>query len=122
MSRLPTFPLQAKADGLRFYVVTFGPSSAPRQSFVDMARSSADAWDYWLPFRQENERLDIQPADREPLPVQLVRNEWECQEMAAVAADLARNVNKGPRLAARNDAQALSEQVLNLDAMRRAGW
>jgi len=43
-------------------------------------------------------------------------------EAARVAADLARNVNKGPTLAARNDRAALEAQVLNLDAMRRAGW
>lgn len=37
-------------------------------------------------------------------------------------ADLERDRNKGPRLAAANDRRALEQQVLNLDAMRRAGW
>lgn len=37
------------------------------------------------------------------------------------AADLARNVNKGQKLAARNDADALDLQTAHLDAMRRAG-
>ena len=43
-------------------------------------------------------------------------------EEAAIAADLARNVNKGQTLAQRNDEAALAAQVMNLDAMRRAGW
>lgn len=65
------------------------------------------------------------PTDRDPFPVMVARNEvagLELSEAAAIAADLARDVNKGPRLAARNDAQALAAQVINLDAMRRAGW
>lgn len=39
-----------------------------------------------------------------------------------VQFDCERNVDKGQKLAARNDAQALAAQIMDLDAMRRAGW
>lgn len=46
----------------------------------------------------------------------------EALEAARIEADLLRDQDKGPKLAARNDAQALAAQVMHQDAMRRAGW
>lgn len=58
-----------------------------------------------------------EPVDRGPLtiPAELSEDEW-------LEADVVRDRNKGPSLAARNDARALTAQVMDLDAMRRAGW
>lgn len=58
------------------------------------------------------------PAEPEPSSA----DDSHLAEEAAIAADLARNVNKGQILAQRNDEAALAAQVMNLDAMRRAGW
>ena len=43
-------------------------------------------------------------------------------EQQLLEADVQRDQDKAVRLAARNDAQALSQQVMDVDAMRRAGW
>jgi hypothetical protein len=63
----------------------------------------------------QNDELDL--IDRGPVtqPMELSEDDW-------TAADLARDENKGPKLAARNDAQAVATQVMDLDAMRRARW
>jgi hypothetical protein len=53
-----------------------------------------------------------QQDDQEPTTADDVRLAQVVEEQdAAVAFDLARNVNKGPRLAALNDAHALDLQV-----------
>jgi hypothetical protein len=52
--------------------------------------------------------------DRGPLP-EVSESDW-------VAFDLARDAGKGERLAQDNDRRALEAQVMDLDAMRRAGW
>jgi hypothetical protein len=43
-------------------------------------------------------------------------------EQQLIEADLQRDQDKGLRLAIRNDAQALAQQVMDVDSMRRAGW
>jgi hypothetical protein len=44
------------------------------------------------------------------------------QERERVEADIARNHRKAERWHESNDARALAAQVLDMDAMRRAGW
>lgn len=52
-------------------------------------------------------------VDRGPLP-EVSESDW-------VAFDLARNANKGERLARQNDARALADQMAQLDVLRRVG-
>jgi hypothetical protein len=95
MTRL-TLPLEAKSSGLRFYVVTFGPRAKPRLSYVVMAQSSSEVWDREAFLAEPGERMEVLPADSEPFPVMVARNEWEgvnlrdaAIEAQWIAADLA---------------------------------
>jgi hypothetical protein len=64
--------------------------------------------------RRQNER---EAAGRAEL-----RERITFSEQQLIEADLQRDMQKAVRLALRNDAQALSQQVMDLDSMRRAGW
>lgn len=60
----------------------------------------------------------VLPADSEPFPVMVARNEWECSELAAVAADLRYLATQKLR-----DKQRLQETVeLERGYHSRAGW
>lgn len=58
-----------------------------------------------------------EPIDRGPVtePAELTEADW-------IAADLEGNEDKAQKANERNDRAALELQVINLDAMRRAGW
>lgn len=53
--------------------------------------------------------------------VRVVSEEVAVNESDWIAADLLRDTDKGPRLAQQNDARAFALQMVDLDAMRRAG-
>jgi hypothetical protein len=113
-----TLPLQAKSCGMRFYVVTFGPRAKPRLSYVVMARTSSEAWDKEVCMREPGERMEVLPADSEPFPVMVARNEWECKELEAVAADLRYLATQAVR-----EKQRLQEtQALERTFSDRMGW
>jgi hypothetical protein len=53
--------------------------------------------------------------------VRVVSEEVAVNEADWIAADLLRDTGKGAKLAARNDARAFDLQMVDLDAVRRAG-
>jgi hypothetical protein len=98
----------------------------PRLDFACMASSSMEAWDRHIDLRGPDERMEVLPVRPDELPVALADNELAQaelrQERERVEADVARNHRKAERWHESNDARALAAQVLDMDAMRRAGW
>ncbi len=104
----------------RLFTVNIGPRENPRLSYSVMARSVAEAVEDNLCLAHDGERVEAYPAGKraETFAVVAERQALEAARMRdaipeaeRVAADLARNVNKGSRLAAVNDAHALDLQV-----------
>jgi hypothetical protein len=61
-------------------------------------------------------------GEREASGTAELRERITFTEQQLLEADVQRDMQKAVRLAMRNDAQALSQQVMDLDSMRRAGW
>lgn len=111
-SALRLFDVKVKEGSLVVYELTvYGTHSvAVAAQFEDICDKSRGQYVTASPFKQES--FDVLSA----------KQQLACVDMAEaqrVAADVARDINKGPKLAARNDAHALDLQ--RLDVMRRAG-
>jgi hypothetical protein len=87
----------------------------PRLDFACMASSSMEAWDRHADLREADERMEVLPVRPDELPVALANNELAQaelrQERERIEADLRRNVDKGQRLARRNDEHAMDLQL-----------
>ena len=70
--------------------------------------------------RQAAQRHD----EREAAATAELRERITFSEQQLIEADLQRNLQKGLRMALRNDAEAAALQLIDMDvaALRRAGW
>lgn len=103
-------PMEPVAQEQRYYRVT-GDWHGGGFGYTLPFPSAADAEAWGRQKARFHADAVVTVVDRGPVPAD-----------AALAADIERDFDKGPKLAARHDADALAGQVLNADAMRRAGW